>query len=223
METKEVIQVIEELTSLKLIFKMDDNEFQRYLDIDHMNLNHHEVCNGLKSFFLQKYLDDKEDFLNKIKSILSDGLATWREVSLYEFNMNFTLENTNKKTNLTKKELLRIAEIKVFHISGLIENIEKLTTNLKQDPLLKLSDKLSKVDLIRIINVMYELKFFEKTNGERPNKKELMESFGLFFNLELSSHSSHFTQALSQPLEANLKVFEDMKIAIQKIHYSKEK
>ena len=50
-----------------------------------------------------------------------------------------------------------------------------------------------------------------------------MEAFGEFLNVDLSSNSSHFNQALAQPLEVNLQVFEEMKKAIQKLHYGKEK
>jgi hypothetical protein len=223
MENKQVLLIIEELTSLKLTFNLDPNEFQKCSDIDNINLKYFEICNELNSFFLEKYLEGEEDFLIRIKFILEDGLNTWNDVLKNPFIIGFELENTNEKTNLTDQELLRIAEIKIFHISNLIENIAKLTEEPKTESSLKLSNRLSKVDLIRILNAMYELKYFQKTNGDLPHKKELMEAFGKFLNLDLSRNESDFSQALSSPLETNLKVFEQMKNAFQKIHYSKEK
>lgn len=95
------------------------------------------------------------------------------------------------------------------------------TTTQKAKPVLKLSDKKgAKTDLIRVLNALYELRLFNKTDGQIPTKQEFMETLGEYLGVDLSKYHSNLSQALqNQPLEVNLKVFEDMKEATQKAHF----
>jgi len=95
------------------------------------------------------------------------------------------------------------------------------TTTPKAKPVFKLSDKKgAKIDLIRILNALYELRLFNKTDGQIPTKQEFIETMGEYLGVDLSKYHSNLSQALqNQPLEVNLKVFEEMKEAIQKAHY----
>lgn len=75
----------------------------------------------------------------------------------------------------------------------------------------------AKIDFIRILNSLYELKFFELKNGQIPNKKEFMVEVGKFFGVELSEYHADLSQALKNgSTESNIKIFEEMKKVIQK-------
>ena len=99
--------------------------------------------------------------------------------------------------------------------------LETATTTPKAKPIFKLSDKKgAKTDLIRVLNALYELRLFNKTDGQIPTKQEFIETMGEYLGVDLSKYHSNLSQALqNQPLEVNLKVFEDMKEATQKAHY----
>lgn len=99
--------------------------------------------------------------------------------------------------------------------------LEAHTTTPKAKPIFKLSDKKgAKTDLIRVLNALYELRLFNKTDGQIPTKQEFIETMGEYLGVDLSKYHSNLSQALqNQPLEVNLKVFEEMKEATQKAHY----
>lgn len=102
-----------------------------------------------------------------------------------------------------------------------IQKFETETTTPKAKPVFKLSEKKgAKTDLIRVLNALYELRLFNKTDGQIPTKQEFIETMGEYLGVDLSKYHSNLSQALqNQPLEVNLKVFEDMKEATQKAHY----
>src|SRR5205814_1940570 len=72
---------------------------------------------------------------------------------------------------------------------------------------------LSKADFIRIINVLSEMKAFEKKNasGEAPNKKDVMIAFGNIVGLDLTNYSNDLSNALDNSEDKNCKIFETMK------------
>lgn len=102
-----------------------------------------------------------------------------------------------------------------------IQKLEAHTTTPKAKPVFKLSEKKgAKTDLIRVLNALYELRLFNKTDGQIPTKQEFIETMGEYLGVDLSNYHSNLSQALqNQPLEVNLKVFEEMKEATQKAHY----
>lgn len=78
----------------------------------------------------------------------------------------------------------------------------------------------TKTDLIRILNAVYELKYFEMADGQIPSKEMFMKQAGEFFGTDLSKYDIDLSQALNNTsLEANLKVFEQMKEVTQNSHY----
>lgn len=99
--------------------------------------------------------------------------------------------------------------------------LEAHTTTPKAKPVFKLSEKKgAKTDLIRVLNALYELRLFNKTDGQIPTKQEFIETMGEYLGVDLSKYHSSLSQALqNQPLEVNLKVFEEMKEVTQKAHY----
>lgn len=80
----------------------------------------------------------------------------------------------------------------------------------------------SKIDLIRVLNALYDLKKFENLNGVVPPKNEFMSTAGQFFNIDLSDYERGLSQAIKEGnLEPNLQIFEDMKTAMQKLFIKK--
>ena len=74
--------------------------------------------------------------------------------------------------------------------------------------------------MIRVLNALYELRFFNKTDGQIPTKQEFIETMGEYLGVDLSKYHSNLSQAMqNQPLEVNLKVFEEMKKVTQSAHY----
>lgn len=80
----------------------------------------------------------------------------------------------------------------------------------------------SKIDLIRILNALYELRKIEDLNGQVPPKKEFMISAGQFFNVNLANYDTSLSQAIKEgELEPNLEIFEKMKKVFQNIWHEK--
>jgi hypothetical protein len=99
--------------------------------------------------------------------------------------------------------------------------LETTTNTPKLQPIFKLSEKKgAKTDLIRVLFALYEIRLLCKTDGQIPTKQEFMETIGEYLGVDLSKYHTNLSQSLqNQPLEINLKVFEEMKEAIQKAHY----
>lgn len=226
MNTKEIVKTIENLTGLCFEISINDNqtEVTSTFNPEKINYEYFNVCNELESYFTELYLDSNNLILERILYLLNDGLKLWNRLKKESFNINLNFENKelkNLETELTDAELLRIAEIKTYYIQNLISKIENLMGTTKAKPVFKLSDKKgAKTDLIRVLNALYELRLFNKTDGQIPTKQEFIETMGEYLGVDLSKYHSNLSQALqNQPLEVNLKVFEDMKEATQKAHY----
>jgi len=226
MTTKEIIKTIEALTGLYCEISINDNQTEAVstFNPEKINYEYFNVCNELESYFTELYLDGNNLILERILYLLNDGLKLWNRMKEESFNININFENKelkNLETELTGAELLRVAEIKTHYIQNLISRIENLTGTTKAKPIFKLSDKKgAKTDLIRVLNALYELRLFNKTDGQIPTKQEFIETMGEYLGVDLSKYHSNLSQALqNQPLEVNLKVFEEMKEAIQKAHY----
>lgn len=86
----------------------------------------------------------------------------------------------------------------------------------------KFKFKGSKVDLIRIFNVLYEMRKVEDLNGQIPTKEVFMKEVGNFFNIDLSEYDASLSQAYREgSLEPNLKIFDEMLEKSRKIHEEK--
>jgi len=114
----------------------------------------------------------------------------------------------------------RKCELEIKKLNEVLR-LEAHTTTPKAKPVFKLSDKKgAKTDLIRVLNALYEIRLFNKTDGQIPTKQEFIETMGEYLGVDLSKYHSNLSQALqNQPLEVNLKVFEEMKEATQIAHY----
>ena len=69
-----------------------------------------------------------------------------------------------------------------------------------------------RIDIIRILNVLYELGTFTGENGKKIRKKDVMIAMGQAMNIDLSGYDKDLSRSLSDStkLEKHQKVFEDM-------------
>jgi hypothetical protein len=226
MTTKEIIKTIEDLTGLYFEISINDSqtEVTSTYNPEKTNYQYFIVCNELESYFTEMYLEGNDLLLDKVLKLLHSGFELWNSLKVESFYINLNFDNKELEhltSTLTNEQLLQIAEIKTHYIQSLISKIENLTTTPKTKPVFKLSEKKgAKTDLIRVLNALYELRLFNKTDGQIPTKQEFIETMGEYLGVDLSKYHSNLSQALqNQPLEVNLKIFEEMKEATQKAHY----
>ena len=73
------------------------------------------------------------------------------------------------------------------------------------------SKKGSRIDLIRILDAVYELRLIEKIDGQMPTKQEFFEAFGDLLGINLSNYDADLSQSYNKTsTEANVKVFNEM-------------
>lgn len=221
MTTKEIVKTIEKLTGLNLEISINDEKTAAISSYnpEKINYDYFNICNELESYFTEIYLENNTLLLDKILKLLDYGLKVWNEITENSFYISLNIEHLT--TELTKEQLLQVADIKTHYIQSLISKIEKLITTPKAKPVFKLSDKKgAKIDLIRVLNALYELRLFNKTDEQIPTKQEFIETMGEYLGVDLSKYHTNLSQALqNQPLEVNLKVFEEMIDVTQKAHY----
>jgi len=94
--------------------------------------------------------------------------------------------------------------------------LEKSKVNLN-------SRKGTKLDLIRIINTLYELGFFTDEAGGKIQKKTVFTTIGKSLNIDLSSYDKDLSRSLSDStaLEKHLKIFNDMLTCMTNVFNSK--
>lgn len=219
------------------------NEFEKLILIDKILgiLSHHpEQERQLKALIqlvdfrhdLRPYTDDP-DILNPnwhfdIEAIKTELTTIEAPTEKHKFLMNLLFDYSAKANEIDEMEhqyyesMGFVQWIKTeLQRCEYIQNFETATTTPKAKPIFKLSDKKgAKTDLIRVLNALYELRLFNKTDGQIPTKQEFIETMGEYLGVDLSKYHSNLSQALqNQPLEVNLKVFEEMKEATKKAHY----
>ena len=76
-----------------------------------------------------------------------------------------------------------------------------------------------RLDMIRVINSIFELGFFVDENGRKSNKKDVFAVFGHAMNVDLSNYSHDLSSSLTDSTSMNkhLKIFEDMLYMMKKI------
>ena len=76
-----------------------------------------------------------------------------------------------------------------------------------------------RLDMIRVINSIFELGFFVDENGRKSNKKDVFTVFGQAMNIDFSNYSHDLSSSLSDSTSMNkhLKIFEDMLDMMKKI------
>ena len=87
----------------------------------------------------------------------------------------------------------------------------------KQQRLLRLSEKTgARIDIIRILYALHELKYIEMPDGNLPSKVDFMNLFGEFLGADLSNYNNGFSQAINNSkFESNIAVFKKMMKVIE--------
>ena len=76
-----------------------------------------------------------------------------------------------------------------------------------------------RLDMIRVINSIFELGFFVDENGRKSNKKDVFIVMGHAMNIDFSNYSHDLSSSLTDSTSMNkhLKIFEDMLDMMKKI------
>jgi len=194
------------------------------------------------------YTDDEskaEISLSKVEKLLKKELEqikpTKANKTKTEYNWNTTLKHLETLPELKDRVVYLIeqktrykqesgydwehpnfgekCELEIKKLKALIEIQNSTVPQTKQAFQLRKKQG-AKTDLIRILNAVYELKYFEMADGQIPSKEMFMKQSGEFFGIDLSKYDIDLSQALNNTsLEANLKVFEQMKEVTQNSHY----
>lgn len=165
---------------------------------------------------------EKEKTYNfqKVKQHI-ETLATLKDKILYltEIKTDF-LQNKSGWDYEIGTPFDKKCELEINKLNAVLK-LETHTTTPKAKPVFKLSEKTgAKIDLIRVLNALYELQLFNKADGQIPTKQEFMKTMGEYLGVDLSKYHSNLSQAMqNQSLEVNLKVFEDMKEVTKNAHY----
>ena len=92
-----------------------------------------------------------------------------------------------------------------------------------ESPIYLSTAKGQKIDMIRVLNVMYEQGRFKGKDGRRLTKKEFFTWMGKVLNVDLSEYDKDLSRSMSDStkLEKHLKTFDDMKAKMVEIWNSK--
>lgn len=106
--------------------------------------------------------------------------------------------------------------------TGCMEGMGSKDNMENMDTLPKLylnKDKGMKLDMIRILTVMWELGFFVNEHGHKAMKKEVFRGFGMILNTNFSNHNSDLSGSLADGSSMNkhLRIFELMLEKMKKI------
>ena len=101
--------------------------------------------------------------------------------------------------------------------------VEECGETCTESPIYLSTAKGQKIDLIRVLNVMYEQGRFTGKDGSKLTKKEFFIEAGRTFHVDLSSYDKDLSRSMSDStkLEKHLKPFEDMKLKMIEIWNSK--
>lgn len=172
--------------------RLDELKRLNEFDIDHFNQR--RVSKNPVYSFVKRRLYGFSEYLELLNQRVSSG----------ELELIFIYDwiKIDKSIYFRKEKEYGIEETKV-----------SLNANFK------LSDKRGKkIDLIRILTAMYDLKFFVTGDDDlTPPKKDVMNAFGHLLNVDLSDYDKHFGQAIEKgKVEPNIEVFSKLSEKISK-------
>lgn len=139
----------------------------------------------------EEWLENREHFVTKLLYMHIPREVLWRFISGIAFYDTMTARN-------------KACEEQAQDEIGETDNAS---------PVFLSTAKGQKIDLIRIINVMYEQGRFKGKEGEKLTKKEVFKAFGKTLNMDLSDYDKDLSRSMSDStkLEKHTKVFDDMK------------
>ena len=101
--------------------------------------------------------------------------------------------------------------------------VEECDDTYTESPIYLSTAKGQKIDLIRVLNVMYEQGRFTGKDGSKLTKKDFFIEAGRTFHVDLSNYDKDLSRSMSDStkLDKHLKPFEDMKKKMEEIWNSK--
>lgn len=173
---------------------LSDLSIVRSLLVHHQDYDLDAIHNQLMQFpeaMYEVWIEDKEHFVTKLLYMHIPREVLWRFVSGIAF-----YETMKVRCNVCEEQ------------SNGKQSVEDASS-----PVFLNKDKGQKIDLIRIVNVMYEQGRFRGKAGEKLRKKDVFITIGKALNIDLSDYDKDLSRAMSDStkLEKHTRVFEDMK------------
>ena len=97
------------------------------------------------------------------------------------------------------------------------------TNSTNNSPVYLTDEKGAKIDIIRVLNVLYELGMFHGKDGAKLLKKDFFTAMGKAINKDLSNYDKDLSRSTSDStaLEKHLRIFVEMKKKMEEIWNSK--
>lgn len=151
----------------------------------------------------------RKQSISSIKGYLKEQTFESDAEKYWIFSFIITLieetEFEDESLNRCKQELTRI-------INPLKEQFDTQKRGEYESPVYLAERRGSKIDIIRVLNVLYELATFTGEGGKPISKKEFMTTMGKAINVDLTNYDKDLSRALSDStaLDKHLKIFKEM-------------
>jgi|GEM_PF-2614456 len=161
----------------------------------------------------------------KISKLIDKDLVEHMVIFVSNNKLLYYLEDRLKIEELTLDENKKIIYNRPFDEK--YRNPKKAILELKKANVLENSkicwrkEKSDKINLIRILISLIDLKMFRDENDLIITQKTLMTKFGVFFDIDLTKYDIDLTNGLNSSIESNLSIFEEMKERIKVRHIEK--
>jgi hypothetical protein len=197
------------------------NECLEYLESDFW------VTSGINTVMIEIGKDADVIIRNELED-RKTGVSTAINEAFLAGN-NDKLQRILKRLELALKNIAHVKEVPISHIKPaiitshvegakktiiqmLINQIEGLIASDQPATEPKLKWNGSKIDLIKIIDILFEMGKFSKPSGGNIDKIEVMNLFGNFLGEDLKAYDTPLSQAYKEGknVDTLLKVFNDM-------------
>lgn len=100
-----------------------------------------------------------------------------------------------------------------------VQNVEEMADASAPSPVHLSTARGTKIDLIRVVNCLYELGFFTDDKGGKIAKKEVMTVIGQAVGVDLSTYDNDLSRSLSDStkLEKHLAIFDRLKTKMEEV------
>lgn len=151
----------------------------------------------------------RKQSISGVRSFLREQTFETEVLKYWTFAYIITLIESNEAEdaclNRCKQELQRVIE----PLKRLIETASGETFT---SPVYLAERRGLRIDIIRVLNTLYELAVFTGKGGKPISKKEFMTAMGKAINIDLTNYDKDLSRALSDStaLDKHLKIFKDM-------------
>ncbi len=172
----------------------DDTLYLKYFNRVYQIYDELRLCRGSMSG-VKKYLNEQ--------TFDNDAEKFW----IYSFIITL-IEGSGQKDESLGRCKMQLAR----EIEPLRERIILLPTVTSKSPVYLTERTGAKIDIIRVLNVLYEMGMFTEESGRKISKKDFMVAMGQAMNIDLSGYDKDLSRSLSDStkLEKHLRIFENM-------------